>query len=252
VRTLSGLGALWLLLAVGSSAAIAADAPSVTVEGRRLSVRLVKVPLAQALDVILERAGAELTLFEAVDGEVTAQFDDVPFEEGLRRLLGSRNYVVVYTPEGSAPPDGWLKVIVSGQAVESGRIAKPWPALAPAASSADTNLMSDVETGGPGRTVAERTAFLERVLATEADASIRSVALKSLHTLNPSSVASIAQAARFDPSVGVRRYALELLVLQAPSNPIVLTTVLAVASSDPDSVNRDQAATFANSLNARP
>src|SRR6266481_5280344 len=201
MRTLIGIGALGLLLAVGSSAAIAADAPRVTVEGRRLSVRLEKVPLAQALDVILERAGVELTVFNNVDGEITAQFDDVPFEEGLRRLLGSRNYMVVYTPEGSPPPDRRLKVIVDGREPGLDRAVPPRPRPAPvAASKTDPSLAADVEAGGRGKTLKERTGFLEGVLATEPDAGIRSVALKSLMVLDPSSLDSIAQAARFDPS----------------------------------------------------
>jgi hypothetical protein len=63
MRMLGGIGVLLALLCAGGGWAVAADAPAlppaVTVEGGRLSVHLTKVPLAQVLELILERSAVD-------------------------------------------------------------------------------------------------------------------------------------------------------------------------------------------------
>ncbi len=93
---LGGIGVLLALLSADGGWAVAADAlalpPAVTAEGRRLSVHLIKVPLTQVLELILERSTAKMTILGDARGEVTAQFDDLPLQRGLRWLLAPRSF----------------------------------------------------------------------------------------------------------------------------------------------------------------
>lgn len=250
----AGAAVVLLSLAGPVSAQAPASQPSVMVEARRLSVRLTSVPLTRALELILERSDAELTLLDDAAGEVTAQFDDVPLEEGLRRLLGLRSYVLVYTPQGAATGPR-LKVLPgeSRQAAGGPEPREPRTTLRATVSAdgdgvRDAALMTAVESGGRGATRGERVRFLEQVLATESDVVVRSAALKMLTAVNPSSLAPIARAARHDPAVAVRRRALELLVSGGQRDHLVMETLLLVAGSDPDAATREQAMTFARNL----
>jgi hypothetical protein len=261
---LGGIGVVLTLLSTGNGWAVAADAPTappaITVEGRRLSAHLTNVPLEQALELILERSGAEMTILGDAAGEVTIEFDDLPLHDALRRLLAPRSFVLVYVQEGAAPPPGGRLTVVpvgpdradfsGGARVRRGKPAPP-PGLAGEALT-DEALLSTVETGGRGGTVAERTSFLEGVVATGTDKSIRSMALKTLTAVSPASLDAIAQAALGDPSAEVRRRALELLVANGRSDELVMNTLLMVARTDPDASVREQSMVYAKHLSPSP
>jgi hypothetical protein len=244
----------------------AADAPTtlplaVRVEGRRLSVHLDKVPLARVIEIILERSASELTVLGDASGVVSADFDDLPLQEGLLRLLAPRSFVVVYAAEGAEPPAGGrLKVMavdpdraaadqtsVSGQAGKRRGSSAARPPADPA-RPADPELLAAVEAGGRGTTLKDRAKFLEEVVATEPDAATRSMALKMLTVVSPARMESISRAAISDPSPEVRRRALELLVANGQSSQLVVNTLLAVANGDSDESLRAQAKVYATNL----
>ena len=181
----------------------------------------------------------------------TADFDDLSLEQGLRRLLAHRSYVLVYTPDGAPPPpDGRLKVVAAESDRTAGVSAVPLTPPYEGRPQPDPGLLAAVEAGGRGSTVPKRIQFLEGVLATEADAGTRAAALKMLTAVSPSALAAISRTAHADPSVEVRRRALELLVVEGQSNGLVIDTLLAIAGTDPDAGMREQAKVFAENLDA--
>jgi HEAT repeats len=197
-----------------------------------------------------------MTIFGEAGGEVTAQFDDLPLQQGLSRLLAPRSFVLVCMEEGTAPPPGGrlrLVPVASDRTTlrAEGLGQQDTRALHPASAGTpppDAALLAAVGAGGRGATVAARTRFLKGVVATEPDAGIRSVALKTLTAIGPISLDEIVQAVLVDPSAEVRRLALELLVIHGKQDGLVMNTLLTVARTDPDAGVREQAMVYAKNL----
>jgi hypothetical protein len=77
----------------------AADQPSrhvLSYRNDRLSVQLVGVPVTEIVAEIGRASGAEVSGTVRQPGDVTAEFDDVPLQEALHRLLGEQNFVLKY------------------------------------------------------------------------------------------------------------------------------------------------------------
>jgi len=254
-----GVGALFPLLRVGGGWAVAADAPAlpptITVRGGHLSVHLTKAPLAQVLELILERGAARITVFGEAVGEITDQFDDLPLHQGLRRLLAPRSFVLVYMEEGAEPLEaGRLKVmaVASSQADamdrEVGHDKPAPPRVLVGTPPPDEDLLAAVGAGGSGATVAERTRFLKEAVESAPDADVRSVALKSLTQISPVPLDAIAQVALADRSPRIRSRAIALLADHGQLDGLVMETLLTVARTDPDTGVREQASVLAKIL----
>jgi len=65
-----------------------------------LTVQVTKAPVGEVLDEIMRQAGAQLRGEPRNAGDVTVDFDDVPVQEGLHRLLGDQNFMLVYAGDG--------------------------------------------------------------------------------------------------------------------------------------------------------
>jgi hypothetical protein len=74
---------------------------AVTYQQGRLSVRAERVPLAQILQEVSRQTGLTIQGLASMQQEVSAQFDDLPLPDGLRRLLVRVNYLLLI--EHSAP-----------------------------------------------------------------------------------------------------------------------------------------------------
>jgi hypothetical protein len=78
-----------------------AAAPEVHWERERLTVRASRVPLRALVDAIAARAGG------GVEGELTAprdvsvSFDQLPLDDGLRRVLDDQSFALVYARDGT-------------------------------------------------------------------------------------------------------------------------------------------------------
>jgi hypothetical protein len=68
-------------------------------ENDTLSVKLDKVPVSDVLDELSRASGAEIR-GQANGREVSAEFDAVPLQEALHRLLGDQNFALVYGDGG--------------------------------------------------------------------------------------------------------------------------------------------------------
>lgn len=74
------------------------------VQGDRLTVELKGVPLGAVLADLARQAGLRVALSEATGQDlVSARFRNMPLDQGIRRLLGPRSYVLVYAPRASGP-----------------------------------------------------------------------------------------------------------------------------------------------------
>lgn len=88
--------AVAVLALVGACGAGAAQERVIQYADDFLTVRVTKAPLGEVLDEILRQAGAELRGQPRNPGEVTVAFERVPLAEGLHRILGDQNFMLVY------------------------------------------------------------------------------------------------------------------------------------------------------------
>src|SRR5690348_3648751 len=94
-----GIGLLAMALGCLAGSVWAADAPARHVLSYRndhLSLRVAGAPLEQIVAEIGEASGAHVSGALRAPRDVSAEFDDVPPEEALHRLLGDQNFVLKY------------------------------------------------------------------------------------------------------------------------------------------------------------
>jgi len=79
-----------------------ADSPARRIEYRadRLSVQVTQVSLTEILDEVARQARAEIIGGVKEEKPVTVDFTGLPLDEGLGRLLGKQNFVLVYGKVG--------------------------------------------------------------------------------------------------------------------------------------------------------
>ena len=78
----------------------AADERVIRYGDNALTVQVTKAPLGEVLGEILRQAGAQLRGTPRNTGDVTVDFEDVPVQDGLHRLLGDQNFMLVYAGDG--------------------------------------------------------------------------------------------------------------------------------------------------------
>ncbi len=118
-----------------------ADEPAervVTYANDRLTVHATKAPADDLLAEVGRASGAEIR-GGVIPHDVTAEFDDVPLDEGLHRLLGDQNFLLKYGSHG-------LRAIVLLGGPAAPVVAAATPATVVAATS--TTLMPSTATLG--------------------------------------------------------------------------------------------------------
>ncbi len=90
-----------ILLAVALAAPVhAADEASpasvVNVQGERLTVRVTAMSLDEVLKRFATATGAEIRGGVVTPRDVSVEFEDVPMQDGLARLLGDQNFMLTY------------------------------------------------------------------------------------------------------------------------------------------------------------
>ena len=100
-----------LILALALLAAIlpghpagAADAPppkTIALKGDKLTVKVNAVPLDEVLQAVVAPSQGEIRGSVNQPHDVSIEFEDVPLQDGLGRLLGDQNFVLTFRENGS-------------------------------------------------------------------------------------------------------------------------------------------------------
>ncbi len=94
---------LMFWVTVAGAVAHALEAGRIDYTDGRLSVDLDRVPLAQVLEAIAQRAGIRLRIDASVEGELSARFSNLPLESALKRLLAGYSHVLVLGRSADRP-----------------------------------------------------------------------------------------------------------------------------------------------------
>ncbi|HEV7730967.1 MAG TPA: hypothetical protein VGR62_02350 [Candidatus Binatia bacterium] len=94
--TLAAAVLLAAVLAAPVHAADEAPASVVSVKGERLTVRVNAMSLDDVLQRFATATGAEIRGGVATPRDVSVEFEDVPVQDGLARLLGDQNFMLTY------------------------------------------------------------------------------------------------------------------------------------------------------------
>jgi hypothetical protein len=72
--------------------------PAVTIDGGKLSVSLREARLHDVMEAIARQSGIQITFVgQAAQATLTESFSRLPLEDGLRRLLRGKSYVLMYS-----------------------------------------------------------------------------------------------------------------------------------------------------------
>lgn len=89
------------VLGLGASGDSGAGGASFVVEAKNdlLTLRANDIPLKEVLTEIVDQSGISITIHGELEGLISADFSDLPMDEGLKRLVKGLNYVFIYGSE---------------------------------------------------------------------------------------------------------------------------------------------------------
>jgi len=213
----------------------------VKVEGARLTMRLEGIPLQMALKAIERESGVALALLEPLTEEVTIAFDDLSLEQGLRRLLGNRSYILFYAAAGPGHPAALRQVKVLPKGREGVRAQGPseQPRVMPSRQAGlgdpdPERRMEAVMALAVGEELGQSLDLLIEVLKQDKDNDVREAALNALESFDPIPLDPLLAVAVQDKSPSIRVRALTLLGERGAGDPRVKTALQRAATSDPD------------------
>ena len=100
---LTALAAAVLLQPIGARAQEPSAAGlDISLEDGRLTVNVRDVSLSRVLGAIAAKAGFALDIAGELDSKVSASFENVPLERGLRRIVGRSSYIIELVPATGA------------------------------------------------------------------------------------------------------------------------------------------------------
>lgn len=214
----------------------------------RLSVKAQNLPLARLADELSQKAGVAVLLLEAVGNQpVSANFDSLPLDQGLRQLLQKQDVFFFYGvdedqpsslkaiwiyPKGRGrglaptPPDKWQSTQelipllsdsdpkVRGRAVETlverkGSRAKE--AVLKAIHDDNDQVRSRALYAALRSAMDLPQGELSNLALRDSSADVRFLALQALSNSNSPDLRSIAEGAANDPNEAVRNAAHEVL-----------------------------------------
>lgn len=237
----------------------------------RLSAKIDAVSLSAVLKALAEHSGARIVLIGESDSIVGAEFADIPFEEGVRRLLRGRNLAFFYalrsSPGGASYRLSEMRIFplaaelsVSTTVFGAGHGADS-PSRGPAKSTLENNkinswtarwskLLRDAE-GSQDRLLAATELAkisdpsvigpLSEALEMDADSAVRAKAAEALaKTWNEAAVAPLTRALLGDPSASVREAA--AAALGATWSDHAVSPLISALLGDRDALVREYAA----------
>ncbi len=170
---------------VAPPAGTAENAPhrAITLRGDRLTVRVADVPLDDVLRDVVGPPKAELKGSLIAPRNVTADFTDVPLQDGITRLLGEQNFLITYREDGSL-----RSLTLLGGPMEpsaEARVEKttpPTPTVPPPATPADLLQRSVAVTGKLQQFLGQPTATMQQLVdiaLRQDDAALRLEAMRA-------------------------------------------------------------------------
>jgi len=233
----------------------------VRVEGDRLTVKLIQVPLRDVLLAIAQQSGLRIFLDPALDDRLSLAFSNLPLEVGLRRLLGDRSALFLYTSPGE---EGGLKLEeVRVYASRQAELLQPEPSSVGGDDVAQSlrEMLTDPE---PAQRIAAALALAEGkqagvalgvlldLLNTQKEPSIREEVLAVLQVFDTVPVEPIAKVALSDKRPSLRLQALTLLGRTAEADPRAKGILRQAARGDRDETVREVAQALLDSLEGPP
>jgi hypothetical protein len=222
---------------------------TVTVRQGLLTVDVRDARLADVLHLIGERAGLQVSIDDAVGDLITAVFNDVPLDQGIRRLVRGNSLVLLYvSPKGSEGTPQLTEVRVYGAAPPGDHT--PGRAELRADGEAAAKPMTPVRDPDP-RVRAEAVAGLKEIGGEHAawgltaalrddDPSVRLEAVRALSAVGGATARkALATELRKDPDPQVRLEAARTLAPFAGQEEV--RRALNGAKSDQDGSMREAA-----------
>jgi hypothetical protein len=255
---LFALGLALLSTTTGPAPAPPAAAP-VTIEARgdRLTVRAREVSLRLILERIGEIARITVHIEAPTEERITVEFQDVPLEEALRRLLRHRSAVLIY--ETVAGPLVSVRVVRPASLTDSPSLGGP-DAVETAVGEDHEARPSDAAGGepiDPGAIALARASAAVDVVEEEIQAlpgggeslnvyrfmdrlndpepSVRVTALQWLVTRAEAQLTALASALK-DSDAGVRAAAAQMILDREVSEEAVQQVMAAAETADPATV----------------
>ena len=181
-----------------------------------VSAKLDGVPLPAVLARLSEATGAELAGETAQPRDVTLTLRRVPFEEALKRLLGTQSFTLTYQRSG-----GLKRITLGG--VASG-------AFAPSRSGADGHSTTPATSGDEAKEAVQRIA---RFLQANQPIRINGPVARLLGA-DAAPFGDVLQAALKNEDQRVRAQARRLMVEALAANPEVRTALATAIGTLPD------------------
>jgi len=160
-----------LLLSLGS--AWAEEPFYLSVKDNTLSARVTQIPLGEVLQALAREARVAVDVRGSAAAEaISASFDGLPLEEGVKRLLTGRNYTLAFEPQapaGRSPRLIQIRVLSEGagsltttsEATPAAE-ATPTPVKPPASHSLDALAREVQQAREPAARIAALKALVEQ------------------------------------------------------------------------------------------
>lgn len=194
------------------------------ITGSHVSVKAINAKLERLLSELTNQSGLSFASRSPMQQRVTVQFDELPIETAIARILSGFNYIVEYTPT----TERLLSVRVLG--LKSQPIAEHI-----LTNLALTDADKGVRIGAVGRVHDGET--LELVLADQ-DPSVRMEAVEALVAIDPEAALDLLEHTLGDPIDAVRETAVETLGEIGGERALAL---LETALSDANPLVREEA-----------
>lgn len=165
----------------------AADAPppkTIVLTGDKLTVKVSAVPLDDVLQAVVAPSNGEIRGTVKQPHDVTIDFEDVPLQDGLARLLGDQNFVLTFRENGTLRAVTLLGGAQSQDQSSGAKIVKPGQP-AQAAASMNELMQRNVPVPAGGKLalfLGQPSATLQQLLdisVRQDDASLRVEALRA-------------------------------------------------------------------------
>lgn len=229
---------VWLPAVEGSLDRSQRDA--IKIKNGTLTASLKEIPLFDILETLADKTGIRFELYADVDRKISAKYERVPLEEGLRRLLSPSSYIIIYRGKNSPLKKADIhKIIVydnlrydSGHrsktpTVDRNRHKNQVPALNQTTEEADegksleayAERLNDTDPEIREEAISDMVdkyedaalSYLEEALVQDGDTDVRSTAAEEIGELDSEAGISILSIGLSDPDEDVRETVVEAL-----------------------------------------